>query len=358
VTAAVLVAAALAALIVVLTDPYTRADSNIPYTLMAAVLGAAAFFAGLALAERTWLLGMAVAVAALGGLWSLVFAIWIGAIVESQATGLVSAGGLTLVTAAAFATRLLATRAIARWVAVGAGVLALIAGVVSLDAALSDEPFWRVGKTITSLWILAALLTFSVPLLERALTRSAIWLMPCLPLAGIAVAGLVALNRGEFAPQGYDIFFTFMAAVFTASALLGGLLAIERGALLLGWTALAVAPPALGLVSYGIWADTPDQLLQIWAGAVIAAALLVALTARLFARGTGLTRLAAASGVLAGAAAIVGIWDVWSENVELRLFERATTALWIVAVLCCLLVPVLEHYRARDVDPQASGAGA
>jgi hypothetical protein len=256
VTAAVLVAAALAALIVVLTDPYTRADSNIPYTLMAAVLGAAAFFAGLALAERTWLLGMAVAVAALGGLWSLVFAIWIGAIVESQATGLVSAGGLTLVTAA------------------------------------------------------------------------------------------------------YDIFFTFMAAVFTASALLGGLLAIERGALLLGWTALAVAPPALGLVSYGIWADTPDQLLQIWAGAVITAALLVALTARLFARGTGLTRLAAASGVLAGAAAIVGIWDVWSENVELRLFERATTALWIVAVLCCLLVPVLEHYRARDVDPQASGAGA
>jgi len=357
VTAAVLVGAAVAALVVVLTDPYTRADSNIPYTLIAAVLGGTAFFAGLALAERVWLFGMAVAIAALGGLLSAISAIWIGAFVESEATVLLSAGLLTLVTTAAFATRLLATTAIARWVAAGAGVLAVVAGVVSLHATWSGDQFWRVGTTITSLWILVALLALSVPLLERALTRSTLWLVPGGLLAGMAVVGLVALNRGEFAPQGYDIFFTFIATVFAASAVLGGLLAIERGALLLGWTALAVAPPALGLVSYGIWAD-PADILLIWAGAVITAALLVALTARLFARGKRLTRLAAASGVLAGAAALVGIWDLWTENVEVNLFQQAATALWIVAVLCCLLVPVLEHYRSPDVRAQASEVGA
>jgi hypothetical protein len=349
VTAAVLVVVAVAGLAVVLTDPDTRTDSNIPYTLIVAILGGTAFFAGLALAERAWLFGTAVAVAALAGLWSVVFAIWIDAYVESAATGgLLSAGLLTLVTTAAFATRLLATTAIARRVAVGAGVLAVVAGVVTFEGDLSGDPFWRVGTTITSLWILVALLALSVPLLDRAFTRSAIWLAPCALLAAIAVIGLVALHLGEFAPQGYDIFFTFMAAVLTAAALLGGLLAIERGALLLGWTALAVAPPSLGLVAYGIWADTADQFLQIWAGAVTTAALLVALIARLFARGRALTRLAAAAGVLAGAAALVGIWDLWTENVEINLFQQAATALWIVAVLCCLLVPVLERYRSQD----------
>lgn len=358
VTAAVLIGAAVAALAVVLTDPYTRMDANIPYTLIAAVLGGTAFFAGLALAERGALIfGLVVAMAALGGFAVLFFAIWTDAVTRSQNEGAMWAGLLTLVTTLAFASRLLASITLTRSIAVAAGVLAAVAAVVSLEAALSDDQFWRVGTTITSLWILAALLAFSVPLLERTLTRSRLWLVPCALLAVVAAVALVALVGGEFAPQGYDIFFTLIAAVLTASAVLGGLLAVERGVLLLGLTALAVAPPALGLVAYGIWAD-PVDLLRIWSGAVLTVALLVALTARLFAHGRGLTRLAAASGVLAGAAAIVGIWDVWSENVELRLFEQATTALWIVAVLCCLLVPVLEHYRADDIVQQTTEAGA
>lgn len=358
VTAAVLVAAAVAALVVVLTDPYTETDSNIPYTLIAAVLGGTALFAGLALAERgPWLLGLVVTIAALGAFAVVVFAIWTDT-ATSQNEGALAAGLLTLVTTLAFASRLLASTTATRWIAGAAGVLATVAAAVSLDAVLSDDQFWRVGTTITSLWILASLLTISVPLLNRALTRSQLWLMPCALLAGIAVVGLVALQRGEFAPQGYDIAYTLIPAVGTASALLGGLLAIERGALVLGWTAFAVAPPSLGLLAYGIWADAADQFLQIWAGAVITAALLVAVTARLFARGKGLTRLAAASGMLAGAAALVGIWDLWTENVEVNLFQQAATALWIVAVVCCLLVPVLEHYRAGSLGSQASEVGA
>jgi hypothetical protein len=351
VTAGVLVAAAVTALVVLLTNPYTHAGSNIPNTLMAAVLGGTAFFAGLALAERGALvLGLVVALVSLGSLAVLLFAIWADDVTED----VLAAGLLALAPMLAFATRLLATVPVTRWLAGAAGVLVAVAAAVSLEATLSDAQFWRVGTTITSLWIVASLLTVSVPLLDRALTRSRMWFVPCALLAGIAVAGLVALNRGEFAPQGYNIVYTLAPAVGAASALVGGLLALERGALLLGWTALAVAPPALGLVAYGIWADTPDQFLQIWAGVVITAALLVALMARLFARGKGLTRLAAAAGVLAGAAALVGIWDVWTENVEINLFPQASAALWVVAVLCCLLVPVLEQYRSHE----AAEAGA
>ena len=358
VTAAVLVGAAVAALVVVLTDPYTRTDSIIPFTLMAAVLGGTAFFAGLALAERgPWLLGQVLACAALGGVAFVLFAIWTDAVNSSQNEGALWAGILTLVTTLAFASRLLASVPVTRWIAGAAGVLAAVAAVVSLKAALSDDQFWSVGTTITSLWILAALLAFSVPLLERALTRSPIWLVPCALLAGIAVAGLVALDRGEFSPQGYDIVFTLIAAVLTASVLLGGLLAVERRALVLGWTALGAAPPALAFVAYGIWTGTDDWVRLIWTGSVIVLALLVAVPARLFARGEGLTLLATAAGVLASATALVEIWDLWRGKNALTLHE-ATTALWILAVLCCLLVPVLEHYRAHDLDRRAVEAGA
>jgi hypothetical protein len=357
VTAAVLVGVAVAALVVVLTDPYTQTDANIPYALIAAVLGGTAFFAGLALAERgPWLFGQILAVAALGGFAVLFFAIWNGAVLESRTEGALWAGLVTLVTTLAFATRLLAHATVVRWIAGAAGALAFVAAAVSLDAALTDDQFWRVGTTITSLWILAALLAFSVPLVERALTRSTLWLVPLVPLVGIAVAGVVAVERGEFSPQGYSIFFTLIAAVLTAAALLGGLLAVERGALVVGWTALAIAPPALALAVYGIWVDTDDRFRLIWSGVAIVLALLVALPARLSAIGEDLTRLATAAALAAGAAALVGIWNVWREGPTLGV-EQAAAALWIVAVLCGLLVPVLEHYRAQYLA-QASEAGA
>ena len=97
------------------------------------------------------------------------------------------------------------------------------------------------------------------------------------------------------------------------------------------------------MLADGIWHDTDDRFRFVATGVVLAIALLVAVAARLFAATRELILLAGVSGVLAAVAAVVSIEGIWNDN-QYFLVEKTTTALWILATLCCLLVPVLERY--------------
>jgi hypothetical protein len=352
--AAVLIAAALVALVSVLSGPYSSTDSKIVYTLGAAVLGTSTLVAGRALLKRgSVFLGWTAVLVAVPAFVLLTYAIWEDAVNSSNAETPFWLGALTLITALLAATARLQARAPrVVWLAVAAGIFAGLAAALSFDAAVTHAQFWRVGTTITILWGVATLLYFLVPVLERAITRSNRWLLLAAILLGGALAGLVALSSGEFSPQGYSIFFTLIAAVLALSAMLGGVVTIERRARVLGFSAVALSPIALAMVAHGIWKDSEDRFDLISTGVIVLIGLLVALAARLFTNTRMPLVLAGLSAVVAAAAVLVSIAAIWGD--ERYYFDQTTTALWIVAVLCCLLVPVFERYL--EAAPREAGA--
>jgi hypothetical protein len=353
--AAVLVGVALVSVIYVLSGPYSATDSKIFYSLGAALLGGSTFFAALELIERGSLVGYAGLVAAPVGFLFLTYAIWQEATSSTDANSEFYTGIVLLVTALlAVTAQLLADSAFARVLAAAASGVALLAAGVSLLAGWQDEQFWRVGTTITCLWIVAVALYFLVPIAELTATRSVEWLAAAPVVFGPALAGVFALVAGGFSPQGYQIVFTLIAAVLAASALLGGVVLLDRGVRVLGWIAVALSPLAFVLFAEGIWHESDDRSRFISTAVALSLALLVSVAARLFAVTDAFLLVAGAAAVLAAASAVISINGIWNDD-RYFLTERTTTALWILATLCCLLVPILERSRTES-EPELSVA--
>jgi hypothetical protein len=343
--ATVLIVAALVAFASVIFGPLSSGDSKTFYSLAPTLLAGSTVFAALDVMERgRWLVGFAALLAVPFGWILAVYGIWQNSF---NATGEFWTGVLTLVVAVMVATSsLLAQTAPAKALAGGAVAGALVAAFISLDAAWRQEPFWKHGTAITTAWIVAASLYFLVPIVDRVLLRSLLWLAAGAVLIGASGAGIVALLSGEFSPQGYSIFFTLITATLTAASFLGGIVARERGAVMVGWSAIVVSPVALVMLVEGIWHDSDDRFKLISTGIALALALLVAIPAFLFMRSRMLVALAAMAGVFAATAAAVSIDAIWREERYL-LLAKATTALWILAIACCLLVPLVERYRMK-----------
>jgi len=351
--ATVLIVAALVAFASVLSGPLSSGDSKTFYSLAPTLLAGSTVFAALEVMERgRWLVGFAALLAVPFGWILVVYAIWHEGTIESNAIGAFWTGVLTLVVAVMVATSsLLAQTAWAKALAVGAVAGALVATFISLDAAWRQQPFWKHGTAITIAWIVGVSLYFLVPIVDRALRESLLWLAAGAVLVVASSAGIVALLSGEFSPQGYSIFFTLITATLTAASFLGGIVARERGAVILGWSAIVVSPVALVMLVEGIWHDSDDRFKLISTGIALALALLVAIPAFLFMRSRMLVALAAMAGVFAATAAAVSIDAIWREERYL-LLAKATTALWILAVACCLLVPLVERYRMK-LEPRS-----
>jgi hypothetical protein len=350
--ATVLIVAALVSLLSVLTGPYTRDDASILYSLGATLLAGPTFFAALVLIDRGGTLpGTAALLLAPVGWMFLVYALWIPSTSTSNAdsefwTGIVTLALALLVAASA----LLAQTPTARFHAVAAVGFAVVAALLSLIAAWGDEQFWRVGTTLTALWIAAATLFFLVPLVDRALRQSSLWLAGVPVVAGAGAAGIFALVSGPFSGQGYQIVFSLIAAALGGAGLLGGIVALERGAREVGLAAVALSSVALAMLLHGIWRDSDDRFGLIATGVYLCLAVLVAVSARLFASTPPSIMLAGVAGALAGLAALVAIDGIWRDDRYIPI-QQTTTALWILATLCCILVPLLELYRA-STEPE------
>jgi hypothetical protein len=358
--AAVLVVAALVAFASVVSGPLSSSDSPLSssdsktfYSLGPTLLAGSTVFAALHVMERgSWLVGFAALLAVPFGWILAVYGIWHESSRTSDAVGAFWTGVLVLVVAVMVATSsLLAQAAAAKVLAVGAVAGALVATFISVDAAWRQEPFWRDGTAITTAWIVAVSLYFLVPIVDRILRRSLLWLAAGGVLVVASGAGIVALLSGEFSPQGYSIFFTLITATLTSASFLGGVVARERGDGVVGWSAIVVSPLALAMLVDGIWHDSDDRFRYISTGIALALALLVASPAFIFMRSRTLVALAATAGVLAAAAAAVSIDAIWRKDRYL-LLAKTTTALWILAIACCLLVPLVERYLiATDPTP-------
>jgi hypothetical protein len=188
---------------------------------------------------------------------------------------------------------------------------------------------------------------------RRRLARG-FWIGAAAILVAAALVALVAVLRGEFSDNDGRTLGTLAAAFLAGATLAAGLALLERGARVLGWLAVAVAVPGFALIAYAIWDfvidGQEDQWRWGWLGILALIATLVAVTARLLARGQPFVRLAWAVGVLGAAAASSSFAAVWRSSMGDAL-GRVIAALWILTGLGYLLIPVLQRFLAVRKAP-------
>ena len=180
------------------------------------------------------------------------------------------------------------------------------------------------------------------------------WIGAAAILVVAALVALIAVVRGDFSDTDGRILGTLAAALLAGSTLVAGLALIERDGALVGRIAVVLAPPAFALLVYAIWDFVfdggGDSWRYGWTGALVLLALLVAVTARLFARTPRIVYLAAAAGALAVLASAVSIAAIWERSPG-DTIGKVIAVLWILAGLCYLLVPVLERFGTAGTSP-------
>ncbi len=170
-------------------------------------------------------------------------------------------------------------------------------------------------------------------------------------LVAAALVALAAVLEGELSDTDARILATLAAVLYSGATGLAGLALADRGtARALGRAVAAASPLALALEAWGIWSlvvdggsETPSK--AAWSGVLALAAGLIATTCLLLARRPALVPLAAAAGVLAGVAALTSVVGIWAEPGG-DAYVKLVAALWILAALAYLLVPVLHRFTA------------
>jgi len=181
--------------------------------------------------------------------------------------------------------------------------------------------------------------------------RRIFWLGAAATLVAAALVALFAVFSGDFSDTDFRILGSLGALLLAGGALVSGLALVDRDDALLGRMAAVLAPVGLAFLLYAIWdilEGSGDEWRYGWTGVLLLVTLLVAVTARLMARSPGLRPLAATSGVLSTIAAGVSLYAVWNDESEG--LTQILIALWILAVLVYLLVPVFQRSRAATMS--------
>jgi hypothetical protein len=181
--------------------------------------------------------------------------------------------------------------------------------------------------------------------------RGIFWLGAAAALIVAALVAMTAVLRGDFSDLDARILGTLGAFVLAGGTLTSGLALVDRDDALLGRLAAVLAPVGLAFLLYAIWdvfEGSGDEWRFGWTGILLLVALLVAVTARLFARSPGLRALAGVAGVTAAAASSISVYAVW--NQESDDLAQALVAVWILAGLFYLLVPILQRFRTTTLE--------
>ncbi len=179
------------------------------------------------------------------------------------------------------------------------------------------------------------------------------WIGAAAIIVAAALVALTAILRGDFSETDGRIIGTLAAVLLAGGTLVVGLTLRERErSPLIALGTIAVAPIGLVLIEYAIWASVfdggDDNWWRIgWTGFVALVAGLMVASALLFARAPNLVRLAYASGILVVLAALVSIIVIWSDDPG-STEGKILAALWILASLGLVLVPILERFVGAD----------
>ncbi len=160
-----------------------------------------------------------------------------------------------------------------------------------------------------------------------------------------ALVALVSIVRGDFSETDGRIVGTLALVLYTGGAAFAGLTVVERGRRL-GWALVAGAALCFLLVLPAIWGTFEESGDNDWELAWAALATLLAgflwATAWLMARGVLGQRLALASGILAGLAALLSDIAIWTDD-RWDSWRKFLAVLAILAVLAYVLTPLASR---------------
>jgi len=174
------------------------------------------------------------------------------------------------------------------------------------------------------------------------------WLGAAAILVVAALVAVAAVVRGDFSDTDGRILGTLAAVLYTGGAAFAGLANFERGRRAVGLFLAAAAPVSFVLLLPAIWSvfdESGDDTVWRWAGsaAIVTLAGLMLGTALLLARTPAAELLAHATGALAGIASTLSIAGIWAEP-NADGWVQLIAALWILAVLGYVLVPVVGRF--------------
>ena len=174
------------------------------------------------------------------------------------------------------------------------------------------------------------------------------WLGAAAILVVAALVAVAAVLRGDFSETDGRILGTLAAVLYTGGAAFAGLANLERGRHVVGLFLAGTAPVCFLLLLPAIWSvldESGDDTVWRWAGSAVIVVLagLIPGTALLLARTSAAELLAYGTGALAGIASTLSIAAIWTEP-EGDGWVQLIAALWILAVLGYVLVPVVGRF--------------
>ena len=174
------------------------------------------------------------------------------------------------------------------------------------------------------------------------------WLGAAAILVVAALVALGAILRGDLSDTDVKILGTLAAVLYTGGAFFAGLSVLERGHRGVGWAVAAAAPICFVLLLPAIWSVFDESAYDAawrwaWSAVIALLAVLMLATARLLARADGARVLALVTGCVAGIAATLSVAAIWTEDGGDG-WAQLIAALWILAVLAYVLVPVVDRF--------------
>ena len=182
------------------------------------------------------------------------------------------------------------------------------------------------------------------------------WLGAAAILVAAALVALGAILRGDFSDTDGRILGSLGAVLYTGGALFAGLSVLERGHRVVGWAVAVMAPICFVVLLPAIWGIFEESAGEntwrwAWTAVLVLLAGLMLSTALLLAHADAARLLAMVSGCLAGIAATLSIAALWTEDGGDG-WLQLIAALWILAVLAYVLVPVADRFARAAPSPQ------
>jgi len=171
------------------------------------------------------------------------------------------------------------------------------------------------------------------------------WIGAAAILVAAALIAIAAIVRGDFSDTDGKICGTLAALLLCGALAVCGLALAERGAVrIFAWAAVGLAVLGFVLLVTSIWQEFDDSALARSAGSALVAivgCLLVA-TSLLLLRSNRLASIVIGEAIAVGLASLLVISGIWGDDLSGGA-AQADAVLWIVAVLCWLLIPVLQR---------------
>jgi hypothetical protein len=188
------------------------------------------------------------------------------------------------------------------------------------------------------------------------LLRRVFWFAAAAALIVAAFISIAAILRGDISDTDWKILGTLGSLLLAGATAVAGLTLVEQRKLAgLGWSAVGSAAIGFVLLVAAVWDEFDREGLSKLAAsaAIVLPGLLLVTTGRVLLRSRGMLFVYGLMVVAVSAAVLVSVGAVWDDDFG-EGTGKAIAALWILAVVAWLLVPVIQRFYSAGAEQTAA----